>query len=378
MFNNDVKSIFNFLVNYYSQYKNPPLVASPYCSTGYLTASREEKQPPKVYDYIGLVGTPVECENKEELDKLYRRLRTSDIASKLIVGVGNNGKIMLDDKEAPLNFCGTIKHELDSQFHYYDMGGNEVDPKQTFNIVKGRDAEGLPSDPLYDAQVIKNKLLGTFVDIRCKLSSVHPGTYYINKYPQYFNERMSQADVIKVHTAIDSVENLLSKRPFDDVEDIFPEEVYPIENYIDAHLKGALDGFETIIADIVVTADGKLIHPRHYYVTKKDCALHFFNPELFTGKTVGFTISTMGEQFIKYDFADLHNEYRSVKHAGFGRGPFSHEIASCIAKIREETMEHQQKDIDRPLTVKGNSRQAIVDNGKHKWPAPKRHKGHRK
>lgn len=45
--------------------------------------------------------------------------------------------------------------------------------------------------------------------------------------------------------------------------------------------------------------------------------------------------------------------------------------------VREITCEIGYEDPKpKPLTVKGNSRQVIVDNGKHSWPAANKRKSH--
>ncbi|AEV89611.1 hypothetical protein OBP_174 [Pseudomonas phage OBP] len=208
------------------------------------------------------------------------------------------------------------------------------------------------------------------------------------------NADASDVEIKGVHlkssrpTARDKVMVMLATLSELELQDDFPGVEHDVLEYVaywgnDDYVMGADMGkyLES------VTIDGKAVHPRHYIYCKPQKAVIWLGYELLRGNRPQVVLKHDPENDLR-EFIGLPDDHPLKKgvlalareNRVTGKTLYREVALSGgfpLGRSFAEPCTEQFVD-DRPETIKGNSRQRIVDNGKHKWPAAKTRKGHRK
>lgn len=237
------------------------------------------------------------------------------------------------------------------------------------------------------------------------------------KYPVIFNNiEKTGSSLTELAKTLSRVEEHLDlMRSIVTPEDAYPDVEYPVDFLIQFFMNALYyDDYEMASMNFEVVVDGKLLHPRHYRVAR-NCEVTFLNWEV-AGKDITVNYS----KGARWD-VDLNSHHRDKNMlrdfidglpdpdaaASFGkmarriealRGGFpvqdidsaslygtkmyktklaSTGMALCTDMEGYGRHYFPVKEKENPPTVRTNSRQKLVDNGKRQWPGAKQRKGHR-
>lgn len=212
------------------------------------------------------------------------------------------------------------------------------------------------------------------------------------KYPTAFNEDMDPYRVRDISFLLFAAENHLLDMKELPHPDVFDDIEYTVESR--AHFMGKewMSDWEMKMK-LEVYINNQLLHPRHYRYNKLHNEVIFMDPRIIangakvrtvahkTASDFEFHVSkTRGEDWGKMvkEF-ELHPRQNDIHHKTQTKPRLaSTGMALCSDMEGWGVQYRAEQPEDLPETVKGNGRQVIIDNGKHKWPAPKQRKGHRK
>lgn len=198
------------------------------------------------------------------------------------------------------------------------------------------------------------------------------------------------------------------------IKDVFPELTYdPV--YLATVFSQPNVVYGTDIGKYIVypQCNGELIHPRHYYYNKESEQIIWLAYNTLSNEDKGAVkalikvtlgdaesvfqklreaMTTPGVQVLNIDSLPNGDINHGIDPIRFditnnrllhGLGKTQRVVSTGMAMTRFSDMEgggrvYYEQLKEQPLTIKGNSRQLIVDNGKHQWPAAKTRKGHRR
>lgn len=187
-----------------------------------------------------------------------------------------------------------------------------------------------------------------------------------------------------------------------DMKDIFPELVYPAM-YLATILSqpNVVYGVEMTKHINYPEINGEVIHPRHYYYNKESKQIIWFsykslskNNDFLTKTPLKTTIDGGDSIHRRLKESMAASVIQILNIDSLPDGDINNGIMNSTAIVMRvistgmalgtyTDMEghgqipRTENEKETTQTVKTNSRQKIVDNGKHKWPAAKTRKGHR-
>lgn len=214
----------------------------------------------------------------------------------------------------------------------------------------------------------------------------------MRKYPTVFNDDMDIQRVREICHLLLRAESHLEYMAEYPCPDMFPEIEYsPIDRaqYMtdewmhDLQMQKKIDVY---VNDII-------LHPRHYRYNKNNGEVIFMDHRILSKGTKVKTTVHKTESDFEFqvskdrlpDWGKMMKEFNFTMPQGqpSGKTQTKPRLASTGMALYSDmegwgAQYRAEQPEDLPETVKGNGRQVIIDNGKHKWPAPKQRKGHRK
>lgn len=207
------------------------------------------------------------------------------------------------------------------------------------------------------------------------------------KYPQMFWDGIPHDIAESLACRIQDAEYLLEDIAALNIPDHYPDIEYDIASYAvyigNPDYAYGKDMYEYIFP---VTINGVKVNPRHYVYHKERRAVIWLGYKILKGVHPEIHLKPNLEEFIhiaggptpKSDFTQRLTSLLSDHHiSDFGKTGRVYiggtPLSFCPSDPYPQTFED-----DRPETLRANSRVKIIDNGKHKWPAAKTRKGHRK